>query len=87
MAVAMGVGAAVAGFGGTAWADDTTDGTTDSGSAQTSGPSNRTSTNATVGSVGQTAADPPATNPASPKLNQRDLHLPRVIVRSSGGLT
>ena len=88
LAVALGVGAAVAGFGGTAWADQTGSGSSTSGGGQT--PKSATGsagTDATGGASGQTAADAPATNPASPRLNQPGAYLHRVIVRSSGGLT
>jgi glucose/arabinose dehydrogenase len=85
LAVALGVGAGVAGFGGTAWADDTAGDPTNSDSGQNSGPAGATETDATVGAAGHTAANPPAPNPASPKLNRTGLRPPRVIVGSSGG--
>ena len=88
LAVALGVGAVVAGFGGTAWADETAGGTTNSDSSQNSynsGPAGPTGTDATEGASGPTATDPPASNLASPKLNRTGLHLPRANVRSSGG--
>jgi VCBS repeat-containing protein len=85
LAVALGVGAGVAGFSGTAWADDTAGDPTNSDSGQNSGPAGATETDATVGAAGHTAANPPASNPAAPKPDRSGLHLPRVIVGSSGG--
>ena len=88
LAVALGIGAAVAGSGGIAWADETGSGATTSGNGQAPGSSaGPAGTDATPAAPRRTVADPPASNPASPKLNQPGLRLPRVIVRSSGGLT
>ncbi len=79
LAVALGVGAAVAGFGGTAWADGDSSSPANSDGAPGSDPGAGAKT-------GQTAGQPPSTtDSSSPNTRKPRLHLPQVIVRSSGG--
>ena len=100
LAVALGIGAAVTGLGGTAWADETSGATTNSESGQKAEAADAASTGGkagspasagatdTAGTAGPTArtdADPTATNTASTGLDRAAEDVPRVSVRSSGG--
>jgi len=76
LAVALGVGAGLAGFAGTASADTTSEATT-VGSEQNSQPDDVT------GSM--TTADLAGSKSPSVRLNRPGLHLGQVTVRSSGG--
>lgn len=87
LAVALGIGGAVAGFGGTAWADDGTNrGDTDSGEQREHADSADPSGAGAAGASEQPDSGTTDTTPQSRKLDRPRLHLQRVIVRSSGGL-
>jgi glucose/arabinose dehydrogenase len=85
LAVALGIGAAVTGLGGTAWADETSGATTNSESGQKAEAADAASTGGKAGPTARTDADPTATNTVSTRLNQAAEDVLRVSVRSSGG--
>ena len=85
LAVALGIGAAVTGLGGTAWADETLGATTNSESGQKAEAADAASTGGKAGPTARTDADPTATNTASTGLDGDAKDVPRVRVSSSGG--
>jgi aldose sugar dehydrogenase len=86
LAVALGIGAAVTGLGGTAWADETSGATTNSESGQKAEAADAASTGGKAGPTARTDADPTAANTASTGPDRDAKDVPRVRVSSSGGV-